>query len=135
MVQLVGHRRGHLDIGMLAGLVAAAEQHDQDFTTLYVLHPVARAEVDLEFAQTASQHSMVARISEREAVNPDLDPASCSAVAQAVEPRAEYVGLPDLDHAARLDRGPVSVNCGLQTGLALIRPLGTFSRVRAGEGI
>src|SRR5690606_9669696 len=82
----------------LAVLFAAAQQDDQGAAAPRVVHPVAGAVIDLEFAHAIGKDAVSARVAEGQPVDPDLDAEPCFAIAQGIEPCGESVGLPDLDH-------------------------------------
>src|SRR5690606_40415441 len=54
-IQLAGQRAGLADIALLAVLLAAAKQDDQHAAALRVVHPVAGAMIDLEFAHATGK--------------------------------------------------------------------------------
>src|SRR5690606_7149913 len=69
---------------------------------LRVVHPVAGAMIDLEFAHATGKGAVLARVAEGQPVDPDLDAKPGFAITQGIEPCFERVGLPDLDHCTML---------------------------------
>jgi len=53
----------------MAGLVAAAEQNDQQVSALHVIDPVSGSIVDTKFADALADRLAVARIAERQAAD------------------------------------------------------------------
>src|SRR5690606_10023354 len=101
-IQLAGQRAGLADIALLAVLLAAAKQDDQHAAALRVVHPVAGAMIDLEFAHATGKGAVLARVAAGQPVDPDLDAEAGVAITQGIEPCFERVGLPDLDHCTML---------------------------------
>ena len=109
---MAGQCAGLADVALLAVLFAAAQQDDQRAAALRVIHPVAGAVIDLEFAHATGKDTVVARVAESQPVDPDLDADPGFAIAQGIEPCGEGVGLPDLDHASSVNPGSRTVNPG-----------------------
>jgi hypothetical protein len=62
LLQVLGQRNGCFDVFLLRRFVTSGQQDNDHSTTLGVVDPVPRAEIDLEFANVVGQRSMLTRI-------------------------------------------------------------------------
>ena len=77
------------DVCGLDGLIATTEQEERPWTTLDIVHTVARAAVDAEFGDSVAHGRTVPRIPRGEAFDPCEDASSSMYVAESVEPGGE----------------------------------------------
>jgi hypothetical protein len=63
-----------LDVFVLAGLAAAAEQDQEDVALLPVVDPVARAMMDAELREASADWLCVARIASDQSIDTRVDP-------------------------------------------------------------
>jgi hypothetical protein len=86
------------DVFVLCGLVATAEENDQNFTTLQKLDPVAGAIVHAHFAYAIPDRFDIARVFHDQTIDPCTNAELRPLVPQVDNPTFKLFGLDDLDH-------------------------------------
>jgi hypothetical protein len=97
MSDFLGHRDGLPDVSFLRGLVAAAEEDDQNLAALDEIDAIARSMVDPKFTDTGEEFD----VPEKACLKPDdtlRNALRRSVVGQGTQPCLELKGLPNFDH-------------------------------------
>lgn len=72
-IETIEHAVSDFDIGILGRFITATQQDHKNFTTLHVIHAVARTMVDPHFDDRGASRFPIPRITHRQAINARLN--------------------------------------------------------------